>query len=91
MKLRIPAMLALLSLVLVAAAAKADVGVGPGGHVPGTASNLTLVGHSPLFDRGMNAAPAVFDHFVYVGNRTDGSSRCGAGDPCGVPQLCHRG
>jgi len=29
----------------------------------------------------MNAALAVFDDVVYVGNRTDGSSRCGDGDP----------
>ncbi len=31
-----------------------------------------LVGHEPLFDRGMNAALAVHDGYVYVGNRTDG-------------------
>lgn len=29
----------------------------------------------------MNAALAIFDHFAYVGNRTDGSNRCGIGDP----------
>lgn len=34
---------------------------------------FTLVGHEPLFGRGMNAALAVFDKHVYVGNRTDGS------------------
>ncbi|TDD67888.1 hypothetical protein E1262_17940 [Jiangella aurantiaca] len=54
---------------------------GPGGGTPGTSSNVDLVGHDPLFDRGMNAALAVFEDFVYVGNRTDGSSRCGPGDP----------
>ena len=43
---------------------------------PGTSSNFQLVGHDPLFSRGMNAAPAIFDHFVYVGNRTDGSDIC---------------
>ena len=58
-----------------------DVTVGPGGGTPGTASNFTLVGHNDLFARGMNAAIANFDHYVYVGNRTDGSSRCGFGDP----------
>ena len=63
------------------AVARADVGVGPGGGTPGTSSNFTLVGANPLFGRGMNAAIAMFDHYVYVGNRTDGSSRCGAGDP----------
>ncbi len=40
-------------------------------------SNFELVGHNPLFDRGMNAALAIFDHFVYVGNRSDGSNSCG--------------
>lgn len=32
-----------------------------------------MVGHDPLFARGMNAAPAIFEDFVYVGSRTDGS------------------
>ncbi len=41
---------------------------------PGTAKNFELVGHDPLFNRGMNAAPAIFRHYVYVGNRTDGSA-----------------
>lgn len=48
---------------------------------PGTSNNVQLVGQNPLFGRGMNAAGAIFDHFLYVGNRTDGSSRCGFGDP----------
>jgi hypothetical protein len=34
---------------------------------------FTLVGHEPLFGRGMNAAPAVYGKHVYVGNRTDGT------------------
>jgi hypothetical protein len=41
------------------------------------ASNFELVGHEPLFNRGMNAALAIFDHFAYVGNRSDGSNSCG--------------
>ena len=41
--------------------------------VPGTASNFTLVGHEPLFDRGVNAAGAIFDHFEYIGSRSDGT------------------
>ncbi|MGH3481409.1 MAG: hypothetical protein ACRDQD_31920, partial [Nocardioidaceae bacterium] len=61
--------------------AAGDVTVGPGGGTPGTSSNVELVGHEPLFNRGLNAAPAVFGHHVYVGNRTDGSNRCGLGDP----------
>src|SRR5712692_3294195 len=47
----------------------------------GTSSNFQLVGQNPLFNRGMNAALAIFQDFLYVGNRTDGSSRCGFGDP----------
>ncbi len=35
--------------------------------------SLTLVAHEPLFDRGMNAALAVWNDFAYVGSRTDGS------------------
>jgi hypothetical protein len=68
--------LALLALVLVVpAAVRGDVVVGPGGGTPGTALNFTLVGHNALFGRGMNAALANFDHYIYVGNRTDGSPR----------------
>lgn len=37
------------------------------------AENFELVGHEPLFNRGMNAAIAVHGDHVYVGNRTDGS------------------
>src|SRR5262245_44267200 len=82
MKSRFFAPLAVACLALGASsAARADVAVGPGGGTPGTASNFTLVGPNPLFGRGMNSALAVYDHFAYVGNRTDGSSRCGAGDP----------
>ncbi|MHB8508298.1 MAG: hypothetical protein ACYDGR_06575, partial [Candidatus Dormibacteria bacterium] len=35
--------------------------------------NFTLVGHDNLGMRGMNAAGAIYDHYMYVGNRTDGS------------------
>ncbi len=59
----------------------ADIGVGPGGGTPGTSMNFQLVGHNPLFNRGMNAALAIYDHFAYIGNRTDGSNGCGVGDP----------
>jgi hypothetical protein len=54
-----------------------DVTVAPGGGTPGTSSNFQLVGHNPLFSRGMNAALTIFDHYVYVGNRSDGSDSCG--------------
>src|SRR5262249_52396777 len=49
---------------------RAAVSVGPGGGTPGTSTNFTLVGHDPLFGRGMNAALAIFKHYVYIGNRT---------------------
>ncbi|MGI8702292.1 MAG: LVIVD repeat-containing protein [Nocardioidaceae bacterium] len=73
-------------------AASADVGVGPGGGTPGTSSKFQLVGHDPLFGRGMNAALALYSDstsgrtFVYVGNRTDGSKPC---DQTGNAQPCH--
>jgi hypothetical protein len=44
--------------------------------VPGTSSNFQLVGKNPLYHRGMNAALAIYDHYVYVGNRTDSSTVC---------------
>lgn len=40
---------------------------------PGTSINFQLVGHEPLYGRGMNAAPAMYGHHLYIGNRTDGS------------------
>lgn len=68
--------LALLGLALaMPLAVSGSVGVGPGGGTPGTAQNFELVGHDPLFNRGMNAAPALFEDFIYVGNRTDGQPR----------------
>src|SRR5262249_37619836 len=44
--------------------------------IPGTSSNFELIGHNPLFHRGMNAAPAIFGNYLYVGNRSDGSNTC---------------
>ena len=32
-----------------------------------------LIGHSPLLNRGMNAALAVYGNYAYIGSRTDGS------------------
>jgi hypothetical protein len=57
-----------------AAGPKPEVVVVEGGTVPGTAKHVRIVGHNPLFNRGMNAAPAVLEDegFVYVGSRTDG-------------------
>jgi hypothetical protein len=62
------------SLLATATLALALVGqAGARATTPGTAANFELVGHDPLFARGMNAAPALYEHYVYVGNRTDGS------------------
>ena len=70
---RLFSVLALITLVLaLSGAAHADIGVGSGGGTPGTSSNFALVGQNPLFNRGMNAALAIFDHYIYIGNRTDG-------------------
>jgi hypothetical protein len=81
---------AALATVTGAPSAGAAVVVAPGGGTPGTSSHFTLVGHDPLFGRGMNAALALYGDHVYVGNRTDGSSTCGAGDPRGAadPNSC---
>jgi hypothetical protein len=38
-----------------------------------TPGSLEQVGHSPLLNRGMNAALAVKGDYAYVGNRTDGT------------------
>lgn len=37
------------------------------------ANSFTMVGHDPLFARGMNAAPAIYGNHLYVGSRTDAS------------------
>src|SRR6266511_1636312 len=82
MKRRLLASLSLLLLVLaLPLVAFGDVTVGPGGGTPGTSLNFQLVGSNPLYARGMNAALTIYDHYLYVGNRTDGSSTCGIGDP----------
>lgn len=46
-----------------------------GGTVPGTSKHIRVVGHDPLFNRGMNAAMAVLNDsgYLYVGSRTDGA------------------
>ena len=62
-------------------AAAQTVSVGPGGGIPGTSSNFELVGHSDLLGRGLNSALAIYKDYVYVGSRTDGSSRCAPSDP----------
>jgi hypothetical protein len=45
---------------------------GAGTAQEAVATNFELVGHSPLDNRGMNAALAVHGDYAYVGSRTDG-------------------
>ncbi len=75
--------------LLGATPALAATGVGAGGGTPGTSLNFKLIGSNPLFNRGMNAALTIFDHFLYVGSRTDGSNSCGDFNSTGaiVPVL----
>src|SRR5215212_7502645 len=78
MKRRLVVSLSILALVLtLPLVALGDVTVGAGGGTPGTSLNFQLVGSNPLFGRGMNAAMTIYDHYAYIGNRTDGSSTCG--------------
>ena len=78
---RVLVLVATLAVVLAATAAavRGDTVVGHGGGTPGTAKHFRLVGHDPLFARGMNAAIALYDTgertYVYVGNRTDGQAK----------------
>lgn len=75
---RLLSLLTLVSLALaLPSAANATVVVGPGGGTPDTSLNFEQVGHNALFNRGENAAIAIFDHFIYIGNRSDGSNSCG--------------
>ncbi len=55
------------------AAQAATETVGRGGGTPGSSANFKLIGHNPLFNRGMNAAPAIYHNYIYIGNRTDRS------------------
>ena len=38
-----------------------------------TAENVQLVGRNALYARGMNAAPAIYGNYIYIGSRTDAS------------------
>ncbi len=68
---RLIGLVVLAGLVLSPAAGAQNPG---DGEVAGTARNFTLVGHEPLFNRGMNAALASYHNYMYVGNRTDASA-----------------
>src|SRR6266567_1895303 len=73
----VPLGLAALLLLATPASGRTEQPNGVGVSSPGTSLNVQLVGHHSLFNRGENAAIAMFDHYVYVGNRTDGSNSCG--------------
>src|SRR5712691_12807600 len=73
----VPLGLAALLLLATPASGQTEQANGVGISSPGTSLNVELVGHNSLFNRGENAAIAMFDHYVYVGNRTDGSNSCG--------------
>ena len=64
---------AFLIVALLALAAPASAPAREPSAQSAVTEGFELVGHDPLYSRGMNAAPAVYDHYVYVGNRTDGS------------------
>ncbi len=70
--------LALVGLVVAPPAAAAMAAPAGGANsspatVPAAASGFSLVGHDALYSRGMNAAPALYGHYAYVGSRTDAS------------------
>src|SRR5688572_13092051 len=68
---RLPVLTALVALTLVPLGTTA--GVRATTEEAATLVNFELVGHNPLNMRGMNAALAIYDHYLYVGNRTDGA------------------
>lgn len=78
------AIVALVCLALQPLGARGDQRVVP--TVP--AFHVQLVGHSALYNRGMNAALAIYDHYVYIGNRTDASSACVGATGAPVGNVC---
>ncbi|MCA1833292.1 MAG: LVIVD repeat-containing protein [Actinomycetota bacterium] len=73
MKRSFPAAVTLVLVLAAPFAAKADPGSTAGFTTVPPRPPFTLVGHDPLYGRGMNAAPAIYKNWMYVGNRTDGS------------------
>ena len=61
-----------LALVIAATMAASPRAVGGEDEARGVQGKSTLVGHSPLMNRGMNAALAVHNDHAYIGSRTDG-------------------
>jgi hypothetical protein len=71
--LRRGAMFAALGMLALLAGSVSGLRPAQATSTAGTALNFQLVGHDSLFDRGENAAPAMFDHYFYVGSRSDGT------------------
>jgi len=57
--------------IMLAVAVTLPAGIGLAQTEPRTGT-FKLLGHEPLFNRGMNAALAVHGDYAYVGSRTDG-------------------
>jgi hypothetical protein len=71
----------LAALVLASTAGVAGASALPAGSSAGSASNFQLVGHNDLYGRGMNAAAAIYDHYMFIGNRTDAAGSHAANHP----------
>ena len=85
MRRRLLALVAVLAAVaLGTAGGAAPIGATPTSPTvapatPGQSTHFQLVGKNALYHRGMNAAPAIYGHYLYVGNRTDSSDVCADG------------
>jgi hypothetical protein len=63
----------LLALVTAPVATASSAAPPPSRSDPGTSKNFQLIGEHDLGLRGMNAAPAMYGDYLYIGSRTDGS------------------
>lgn len=61
----------LTAIVLCATVIALGLNVSSGSAQEGPAGSFELVGHNPLENRGMNAAPAIYGDYAYIGSRTD--------------------
>jgi hypothetical protein len=69
------------AIVLSATLIALGLSVSAGSAQEGASASFELVGHNPLENRGMNAAPAIHGDYAYIGSRTDAkaSNANGAG------------
>lgn len=70
MTVRLGALIITCSVILLSPASNAALTLSPWSSTS-TPGSFQLVGHSPLRDRGMNAALAVAGRYAYIGSRTD--------------------